>query len=242
MVYKKIHLIVNEFSISQTTKIFDLIFDSIDQKQFYFPNFGHYSDDQSIRVRVDFKCKEAEEKTLQVIKKLKKKNEIIDYTPDVWENKNQGSSVVINACYLASKCCFLLSKLEDFIDIKESNLLHDAFTLIFFNKLFAELKIPIPFKQNNINTIIKTQDLSNLMNNSINAVLRVCKSNKNLFYEPRFIERFIHMLSNNLLISLATENSVFWRRFCRLYDLNVTEENKLLAAEYFCKELKEMKN
>lgn len=207
-------------------------------KQFYFPNFGHYSDDQSIRIRVDFKCKDSEENALQIIKKLKNENEIIDFIPDNWQNKNQESSVVKNACCLASKCTLLLIKLEDFKNIKESNRLNTAFTLIFFNKLFIELKIPIPFNQNNLNTILETQNLSNLVDNSINAVIKVCKPNKNLFYEPIFIERFIHMLCNNLLILPVTENSV-WRRFCRIYGLNLTKENKLEACRRFCDSLKD---
>ena len=234
MVYKKIHLIVSDFSIKQSARIFESILNNIDNKQICYPNFGHYTEYQSIRIKMDFKCKDSEEKALDIIKRLKDNTEIIDFNPQQWQNKTQKSLVVRNACHLASNCTLLLIKLEEFKNITESNRLHDAFSLIFFNKLFDELKLPIPFNQNRINTILETQNLWSLMNNSVNAVIKVCKSNKNLFYEPLFNERFIHMLCNNLLILPNTEDSVFWRRFCRIYNLPVSKKNKLDAFRLFC--------
>ena len=137
MVFKKIHLITNEFRLIKSVDTFEHIKNNFSSKEINYVNFGHYPnppEDQSLRIKMEFFNDKTEQKALKLVKKLIGNGYIIDVQPDEWVEKKP-NNIVKEAITFSSECAVTISKLKEFKDISQSNPLPPQFCLCFFNEI-----------------------------------------------------------------------------------------------------------
>ena len=240
MTYKKLHLITDEFYLIKSIKTFKHIINKFSEKEICYANFGHYprpQEDQSLRIRIEFSNEGVETKALGIVKQLIGNGYVIDVTPDSWVELNP-SPIVKNAITLSSDCAVTLAKLDEFKKINQSNPLPTSFSLCFFYKLFQEFGINLGFNTRNIESTMKSLNLLETVENGVNAIKSTCIPFKSSFSNWTFLERFIHMLDNNLLIFPWIEVPYFWKPF---YNQNkINSESPLATIHRFRNELKNL--
>ena len=240
MTYKKNHLIIpTEFVLDNSLDIFEKFKNRFSEKEINFVNFGHYGEDHSLRIRVDFNDENVEKRASEVLGELSKDKNTPNFKLGKWQDKSSVKKNIKTACTLSSKCASLLNNIAEFDNIRESNTLPDSFSICFYHKLFSDLGIAILFNEQPINRLLVNGNLFSIVNRSVESVLSTCKAYKSqLSSYPEFLKVFLHMLCNDILIPMPTERRDFWQPFCRLFGINVvTEPNKLLATRRFCEQL-----
>lgn len=252
MTYKKINLIVDKFVLKESISILDEFYKDLKEgKDFRYLNFGHYygcktNYNRVIKIRMDFLNDNAENKALDILRKLK----ITNFPLQNWEEKIQKNEIIKKAITLSGKCAIPLSKLDWFIDVDENNLPPDGnFLRGFFYTLFKRMDIEIRFPQKYIRRFSVNDDLKRKIDVSVDKIIDLCKKNSSYFVNPEsceyFFERFIHLLCNGLLylkhdydrFRYDPEDYEFWGIFCRIY----SKTEKIDAVKLFCKEISDIK-
>ncbi len=234
MVYKKIYLIVKNFVLCDTISIFRYIKDAVDENNISHPNFGHYDEDMSVRVRINFQNQQSEQDAMNAVNNLVRNRAIVRPSTNNWTSRNQESIVVRLACTLASECACIISDLDDFSNVSAQNPIPQNFYPCFLERLFHEIGIDLNFRPNEVQRVIERENYQDMITNSINAVTQNVDFTYDDFTNPTFFERFRHMLWNNLLVHQYGEDrfrNLFYRRNRRD---NETEEETL---QRFCNEL-----
>jgi hypothetical protein len=215
MTYKKIHLIVNNFVLGDTVRIFRSIRNSVvDTNSIRNPNFGHYDEDSSVRVRIDFLDAQAEQEAMNEVNRLASAHTIIRADPNHWVERNQESVIIKNACTLSSECACILSDLTYFSAISAQNPIPQTFFPCFVNSLFQEIDIDLRFRPSEAQNVIIRDHYEDMISASIEAVTNGVVFNRTDFFNPTFFKRFVHMLCNNL-IDVNQGGEMFWQIFRR---------------------------
>ena len=213
MPYLMRKLIINEFVLRNNFRIIRKYLDSFDEGEACLSNFSIYGDDMSIRLRAEYRDDAIKKKARGVLDQLVADNDIIRYEPDNWVSKEEVSSITRRACNLAFQCASVLSNLNEFEHISQTNMIHHAFLPCFLYRLFQSIDVDLNFDPDNVEQSEIRFNLQNMVSNSITAVASTIILNKNDFSTDGFFERFIHLLANNLLIPQPVEASSFWQIF-----------------------------
>lgn len=215
MTYKKIHLIVNNFVMGDTVRIFRSIRNSVvDSNNIRYTNFGHCDEDSSIRIRIDFLNEQGEREALDEVNRLAQNHTIIRTASDQWEERNQEITEVKAACTLSSECVCLLSNLPFYSTTSAQHPIPQTFFPCLINRIFQGIGIDLHFRPNEAQDVIIRNHYEDMIAGSIAAITNGVVFNRTDFFNPTFFERFVHMLCNNLIDVNQGEN-MFWEIFRR---------------------------
>ena len=237
MPYLMRRLVVDELQVRATYRIIRKYLAAFEEGEVSLPNFSHYNKggEHAIRLRILYSTDAIVKKAEGVLNSLRVDNDINQYLPqDCWCYKDNVSAIDRSYCVLSYKCTDELSKLNDFSDITENNLVSQNFFVCFLVLLFQDIGIDFHFRSGEIQRVIEQEGFQDMITGSIEAVTQNVDFNYDDFTNPYFFKRFRHMLLNNLLVHPDGEdrfNQLFYRRNRKN---NESEEE---TEERFCKEL-----
>jgi len=202
MPYLMRRLVVDELRLRDTFRIIRKYIACFEEGEISTPNFSHYTEggEHAIRLRVDYRDNNVVDRAREILDQLVDADDIIEYRPDDWENKDNVSILDRNYCVLAFKCTSDISNLTEFEHVSERNPVDWRFPICFFHALFTQININLNFTQQDITNNCPNQ-IESMVNNAIQAVSEV-EFNRESFRNPFFFKRFCHMFCNNLLVQL----------------------------------------
>lgn len=244
MTYKKITLFLKEFDLKLSSTIFNKFISEIDKKDVRYPNFNHYYDPNKgdvipkIRVRFEFLKEGVDRVGIKIAKKLKDESFIVDFSE--WEKIDNIEDWKKFAHELTSRFSIVLIDNNDYY-----NLIHNkppyfilsfmvTFTYLFF-KTFADVEIQF---DDQLLKPFSTGSLNSTLNEYVDKCIELSKSNIEPFKNPKFIERFIHLFFNCILVggipfkNIDLENHL-WINMMISFKCNDYDE----AREMLCKEI-----
>lgn len=214
MVYKKFHLYLEdgkEFDLEKSVSIFRQFLDSIDEEERQRPNFNHYTKkinnqiEKRITIRFDFEENETEKQAVEVAESLVGNGYINRYTKE----EGQQLEYIKIAHELASWCVVEFSSDTDFLDMHKKIFRGQIDPLKFFNSLLYLLFNALGFEPYfTWEQIAKFQN-SDVFNRVISKCMLKLQIHQKEFSNPDFLERFIHLLLNCLLLQIPINSSLF---------------------------------
>ncbi len=212
MPYYMRKLIVDELILRETFRIINKYLSSFEENEVSIPNFSHYvlPDETSIRLRILYSSDTVAQKAIGFLDQLVEDSDINEYQPAHWVSKETESDITRRACDLAFQCAEAISECIEFTDISQSNPGNLNFPICFFNRLFDRFDIDLNFNLNDTQNCLN-DEIQNMINHSIEVISDV-ELRKEDFFNSHFLERFCHMICNNLLVNPVGETN-FWSLF-----------------------------
>lgn len=214
MPYKKFHLYLpaeENFHIEKSIRIYSRFLDGLANNDIEYPNYNHYTEDPNNRItfRADM-SNETFTAATQIAEALRDEHEIHHFTPD----EANPPIYVKSAHELASRCALAFYNNRDSF-IPEIN--RDAlwFTMNFFKlsieRIGYDFYITWDLKRHYQGEGNKEhrKRLETLVNSCEGHLV----AKRKFFQNPDFIERFVHLFFNCLLVDFEKQ---FWQHLSRI--------------------------
>lgn len=214
MTYIAIHLKLNDgddFSHKKSIEIYNLFYEKLKDFDIKFFNFNNYDRTENgklicreVTIRYEYDDPKPDEIAHEIAENLKKKGEFQDYRT----NRQLVTDHVKFAHEFASKC--FIEMIKHNIYFQEMKKRPIKYLSYYFKYILTELGYNFIIETQYIDAYLNDDKLKNEVEEIFKNCLKFAPTNEDVYTDPEFLERFIHLFHNCALLQRNGYEHIVW--------------------------------